>query len=156
MVQAFNLIVYGALFFLVEYGLLDKFCHFLKNIIIIKENNYFKTGDYSNYNLDNSLGPLLSKSVSDSNLVEGKSTAGISMGIINFDMEEEEEILLENEKKSINDNLKINTLSKKNSVLDINPLSNQYVLNELNRLKNPIGFLTKIKGLKKNILLLLQ
>ena len=150
-VQAFNLIAYGALFLFVECGLLDKILHCLKNIIILRDQNYFKTGQDSDYNIDNSLGPLLSKSAADSNLIEGKS-AGISMGAINFDMEEEEEISLGNEKKSIDDNAdlkKINNLSRKNSNLNIDPLSNQYVLNELNRLKNSIGFLTKIGGLKK-------
>ena len=149
-VQAFNLIVYGILFLLVECGLLDKFLNCLKNIIILKEKNFFKTGQSSDYNIDNSLGPLLSKSMEDSNLVEKKSSAGISMGIVNF--EEEEEIILGDNTKSINSNLdlkQISNLSRNNSNINIDPLSNQYALNELNRLKNSVGFLTKIEGLKK-------
>ena len=71
------------------------------------------------------------------------------MGVINEVMEEEEEIILGNKTKDNLDIKKINNISRIKTYSYIDPLSNKYVLNESNRIKNQAGFLTIIKGLKK-------
>ena len=150
-VQIFNLVFYGGLFLLTECGITRRVFHYLKNLIILKEKKYIQTSLSSDFDLDNSIGPLTSNSENDSNsnLDEKKAATGISMGVINEVMEEEEEIILGNKTKDNLDIKKINNISRIKTYSYIDPLSNKYVLNESNRIKNQAGFLTIIKGLKK-------
>lgn len=164
--QLFNFIVFGGLFLLVEIGYLDKILHFFKNIFFLNEKIMNKR-KLSDFNIDSNLGPLLSKSVLNSNLMEKKIQTGISMGLINDDLEQEEEVKLncniindDNndinpfENESDNDNLiNKNKIERKNSVIYKDPFSNQYVLNELNKIKNDRGYLTRIETVKKSFIL---
>ena len=69
-------------------------------------------------------------------------------------------IINNNEEENINldleSNNKENNVSSQKSKLYIEPLINEYVINESNRIKDQIGFLTKIEALKKNFLVFLQ
>ena len=135
-VQIFNLCFYGMLFLLAESGLIEKFSHYLKNIFILRQKKY-----KSNINVDNDISQLISKTSSD--LSENKPVEGLSMGLI-INNNEEENINLD-----LESNNKENNVSSQKSKLYIEPLINEYVINESNRIKDQIGFLTKIEALKK-------
>ena len=69
------------------------------------------------------------------------------MGIINED-EEEVNIKLDDNNNIINTNNKIN-VKERTSRLYSDPMINQYVLNEVDKIKNSGGHLIKIEGVRK-------
>ena len=143
-IQIFNLIIYGLLFFSFEKGFIEKLLNYLKNIIILKEKQNFLKGTNTNDFMSDNIGPLLENRTD--------SQSGISMSGMN-DYDEDEEIVLTDEdnfQKEIKVNKGLNNdLKKRNSNSLNDPSLNQYVMNEMDRIRGELGFLTRIQGIKK-------
>ena len=145
-IQSFNLIFYGIIFLLIEGGLFSLIFNYLKIKIIIKERNT-KKGCNNDFYIDNDIGGLLSNNNTLTEEIITKDKLGVSMGVINED-EEEVNIKLDDNNNIINTNNKIDVV-KRTSRLYSDPMINQYVLNEVDKIKNSGGHLIKIEGVRK-------
>ena len=122
--QLINFIFYTILLIIEECGIFRKISNIIKTKIILKEKKYIKKGGYKeSLEIDSNIGPLLSKS-------------RISMSLIRDDDEDE---LVINE---------VIDEKKTDSNIINDPLINQYVINEINRIGDE-GFLTKIEDVQK-------
>jgi len=145
-IQSFNLIFYGIILLLIEGGYIKLFLNYLKIKVILKEKNN-KTIGNDDFYIDNDIGGLLSNNNTLTEEILTKDKLGVSMGIINED-EEEVNIKLDDNNNIINTNNKINVM-KRTSRLYSDPMINQYVLNEVDKIKNNGGHLIKIEGVRK-------
>ena len=146
-IQSFNLIFYGIIFLLIEGGFFSLIFNYLKIKIILKEKNTKKSCN-NDFNIDNDIGGLLSNNNILTEEIITKDKLGVSMGVINEDEEEEVNIKLDDNNNIINTNNKIN-VKERTSRLYSDPMINQYVLNEVDKIKNSGGHLIKIEGVRK-------
>ena len=144
-IQIFNLIFYGIIFLLTEGGYIKRFFNYLKIKIFLKEKN-IKNNDNDDFYIDNDIGGLLSINKTLTEEIITKDKLGVSMGSINED-EEEVNIKLDDDNNIINAN---NNIMKRTSRLYSDPMINQYVLNEVDKIRNSGGHLIKIEGVKKS------
>ena len=152
-IQLFNIILYGSLFFLVESGYFEEFCHYLKNMLILKEKNYFSPNK-RNIDINDDIGPILLRNKNDANLSQTNSVSGISMVEINNEPQKEGEIKIKKNIKKTVKTIDINNIKnikndKDNNMGKYEIISNQYSLNEFNKLKAKKGLLTSLEALKK-------
>jgi len=143
-IQVFNIIFYGILFLAIEGGYIERFFNYLKIKLILKEKSNKKN---DNFYLDNDIGGLLFRNSTLTEEIITKDKLGVSMGIIN-EVEEEVNLKLDGDNNIINTNNKIDVM-KRTSKLYSDPMINQYVMNEVDKIRNSGGHLIKIEGVRK-------
>ena len=141
-VQISNLIIYGILFLNCEGGYFKRFFNYLRIKIILKGNQN------KDEIIENDIGKLLSNNKSLTEGIIPKDRFGVSMGSISED-EEEVNIKFDDDNNIINTNNKINDNRRKSSRLFTDPMANQYVLNEVDKINNSGELLLKIEGVRK-------
>ena len=146
-IQSFNLIFYGIIFLLTEGGYIKRFFNYLKVKLILKEKNSKKNANEDFY-IDDDISGLLSIKKTLTEEIITKDKLGVSMGAINED-EEEVNIKLDDDNNIINTNNKLDAM-KRTSRLYSDPMINQYVMNEVDKISNSGGHLTKIEGVSKS------